>query len=141
VMASIPMNFFVGAPPAASSAAAATTADAAGLIIDLLGSPYTGLLIFCRSGALACAVQHCVAVLSHGCSRGAELLLAAAPQARILCFSTTPIVPECAVDLVVDDRLHNISLERPSIILPATAAAHLFDRAPDEARTASCEHI
>ena len=57
VIASIPMNCFLGAP--ASSAAAATTADAAGLVTDLLVPPHAGLLSFCRRGARACRVHSC----------------------------------------------------------------------------------
>lgn len=53
VMASIPMNFFVGAP----AAAAATTVDAAGLKTGLLDSLHTGLLTLCRRGALACTAM------------------------------------------------------------------------------------
>ena len=57
VIASIPINFFVGAP--ASSAAAATVADAAGLETDLLFPAHAGLLSFCRRGARACKVHSC----------------------------------------------------------------------------------
>ena len=52
VMASIPMNFLVGAP--ASLADAATTFDAVGLNAGLLEGLHRGLLAFCSSGARAC---------------------------------------------------------------------------------------